>query len=156
MQPEQPTDAMIAAARAYAESTWTYDPADYISAEHRDNHINADARGTAHQPWFVALWQAGIAEGLRQATEGWDREWLVNHPPYGGADTFVTEGSAREEAARVGRPVFVRLVGPWEPAAEQPEPDRSAPVRVHVRHDPAALMEEPDLYAAEKPEGSDR
>jgi hypothetical protein len=85
-------------------------------------------RRFAEEGWRVlppgsAIVEAQLAyeRGLREATEGWDREWLVNHPPYGGADCFVTEGLAREEAARVGRPVFVRLVGPWEPAG-QPEP----------------------------------
>jgi hypothetical protein len=68
--PDQPAPALLAAARAYALSVWTYDPDLYRSAEHRDKHIHVDAVSTAREPWFAALWEAGLAEGRRQATEG--------------------------------------------------------------------------------------
>jgi hypothetical protein len=67
--------------------------------------------------------------GLREATEGWEREWAVaftdkTWPPND------SEQSARTFAALYadGR-VVSRLVGPWEPApavnAEQPEPEET-------------------------------
>lgn len=103
---------------------------------------------------IAAAYERGIAEGLRQATEGWEREYAVRYPD-GYVYDDVTEAAAREIVVHWPHRVVVsRLVGPWEPAAEQPEPDQSAPARIHVRHDPAALMEEPDLYADEQPEGS--
>jgi hypothetical protein len=124
MQPEQPDPAMITAARAYALSIWTYDPSDYVSAAHRDTHIDADARGTAQAPWFAAIFNAGRERGLREATEGWEREWGLDLHGRG-ASCVLSERDARGIAAgcpdHLKAEVFSRLVGPWEPA-DQLEP----------------------------------
>jgi hypothetical protein len=68
MSTDQPNPALLAAARAYAEATWDYD-GPYRTSRDRENHIGADAASTAERPWFAALWEAGIAEGRRQAVE---------------------------------------------------------------------------------------
>lgn len=73
-------------------------------------------------------YERGVAEGRRQATEGWDREWRVDlgggwpeHPCDSEADAH------RVAAARPGRSVVSRLVGPWEPA-EQAAPTCTCPM----------------------------
>jgi len=79
------------------------------------------------------IFDAGVAAGRRQATEGWEREWGVtsgdgdprgiNGGPLGLRDS---EEDAQRMAARVaGRTVVSRLVGPWEPA-EQTQPTTHA------------------------------
>jgi hypothetical protein len=61
----------------------------------------------------------GLAEGRRQATEGWEREWAVDQA--GDRLEARDEKAARWFASRApGRVVVSRLVAPWEPA-EQPE-----------------------------------
>lgn len=68
-----------------------------------------------------SVWSQGIAEGRRQATEGWDREWGVQFLPDGHVFAADDEAEAHNTANRdVQRFVVSRLVGPWEPA-EQPE-----------------------------------
>lgn len=65
-------------------------------------------------------YEEGLAEGRRQATEGWERSWGVDTPsgPIGCDD----EEDARGYAALPGwGHVVSRLVGPWEPV-EQPDP----------------------------------
>lgn len=76
-----------------------------------------------------------VAEGRRQATEGWDREWGFTE--LGGAvDACDGEAEARRFATyRKGRTVVSRLVGPWE-AAEQAQPSRWDGARMRVVHIP--------------------
>lgn len=68
----------------------------------------------------------GIAEGRRQATEGWEREWLIETPQWW--TSTVAETDARQLHARHGGKLTSRLVGPWEPA-EQTDPLAGDPAR---------------------------
>ena len=58
-----------------------------------------------------------VAEGRRQATEGWDRQWAVQTPamilPIDEEDR-VRRHAARSDDYRV----VSRLVGPWEPTEQ--------------------------------------
>lgn len=58
----------------------------------------------------------GVAEGRRQATEGWEREWAVELPDGARYDADDLE-DARQCALRGDQPreIVSRLVGPWEP-----------------------------------------
>jgi hypothetical protein len=72
-----------------------------------------------------AAYERGVAEGRRQATEGWDREWAFENRanltiPIAGDDVLRFEAMiAQRQAAgeETGRLVS-RLVGPWEPAEQ--------------------------------------
>jgi hypothetical protein len=72
-----------------------------------------------------AAYERGVAEGRRQATEGWEREWGAQYRDDSWVQaTFDTEAEAVEFAAgAIGHRAVSRLVGPWEPA-EQAEPER--------------------------------
>lgn len=79
----------------------------------------------------------GVAEGRRQATEGWEREWGVifepdwypdpedtsRHIPIPRDDESHTDWTVGQHPDRPRRKVS-RLVGPWE-AAEQAEPSET-------------------------------
>jgi hypothetical protein len=116
-----PSPALLAAARAHAEATWSYDPGSYQTAADRERHLDQDALSTTQEAWFAALWEAGVAEGRRQATEGWERQWaveMVDGPPYQVDD----EDHARWHVDRgYTTGVLYRLVSPWK-AAEQNVP----------------------------------
>lgn len=95
------------------------------------------------------LADAGIAEGLRQAAEGWEREWglsLHGHPAQCVLNEHAARGIAADPSAPADAKVLSRLVGPWEPA-EQPEPAReeAKPLPPRRRYaDPGLLIEETD------------
>lgn len=93
--------------------------------------LNASSAASRAQQEVARLireeaYERGLAEGRRQATEGWRREWGASFN--NGASTWVStdEDAARQLAARYDSPtvtVVSRLVGPWEPT-EQAEPVR--------------------------------
>ncbi len=56
-----------------------------------------------------------VAEGRRQATDGWTREWAVDRGRRG-IDPYPTETEARRQAALAALPVVTRLAARWEPA----------------------------------------
>lgn len=63
------------------------------------------------------IYDAGEADGRRQATEGWERGFGIRYPD--GVVIDMSESAAREIAYRQpSRTVVSRLVGPWEPAEE--------------------------------------
>jgi hypothetical protein len=69
----------------------------------------------------------GIAEGRRQATKGWEREWGVAHGPGRLPDRGDDEVTARRLASySPERRVVSRLVGPWE-TAERPSVKHASP-----------------------------
>jgi hypothetical protein len=71
------------------------------------------------------IFDAGVAEGLRQATEGWEREWGVDLADGGDIWCSANEPAARQVAAHHASPrarVVSRLVGPWEPAEQRKAP----------------------------------
>ncbi len=73
---------------------------------------------------LTATWQSAVAEGRRQATEGWEREWGYTWGERKAAAWCRSEADARRFAALdLTRTVVSRLVGPWEHAsrAEVPE-----------------------------------
>lgn len=79
----------------------------------------------------MAAYRVGVAEGrergLREATEGWEREWGSRWTPPGGepsnnVEIAYDEAEARHNAEEwLNHRAVSRLVGPWEPA-DQPEP----------------------------------
>lgn len=84
--------------------------------------------GEADTPQPIdAAYERGVAEGRRQATEGWEREWGVRSPA-GSVEVRRDERGARRLASyhEGARPVS-RLVGPWEPA-EQAAPSCTCPM----------------------------
>jgi hypothetical protein len=96
--------------------------------------------------------ERGVAEGRRQATEGWEREWAFEHRY--GRTTYDTETNARMAAAEQGRTVVSRLAGPWEPAEQ---PDAFAETQRAAAADVARAMGRPvEDYADEQPEGGAR
>jgi hypothetical protein len=64
--------------------------------------------------------EALIAEGRRQATEGWEREWGAQYREDSWVQaTFDREAEAVEFAAgAIGHRAVSRLIGPWEPAKQ--------------------------------------
>jgi hypothetical protein len=67
----------------------------------------------------AAAFRDGEAEGRRQATEGWEREWSLNGPAFSGL--VGDEQRVRQWAATNPELAVVsRLVGPWEPAEQAP------------------------------------
>lgn len=76
-----------------------------------------------------AAFRDGRHLGLREATEGWEREWGVDLHGRGGhcvMDEHAARGIAAECRDRLDHlepKVLSRLVDPWEPA-DQPEPAR--------------------------------
>lgn len=81
-----------------------------------------------HEMWWQVenameeLADAGIAEGRQQATAGLKREWGVDLRNGSRPWAMFNETAARDHAAcRVDNRIVSRLVGPWEPAAEQHE-----------------------------------
>jgi len=66
-------------------------------------------------------------QGLRQATVGWEREWGVDMPDTDLVWVGISEADVREAAAEEPPGAFIvsRLVGPWEPAPEQPGDDHA-------------------------------
>ena len=146
--PRTPDPALLAAARAYAEATWNYDPGSYSTPAARERHLDQDALSTAREPWFAALWERGVAEGRRQATEGYSRdvEWTMRYRLNGTLALGEDGGhvlDSREDAERhidVWRRHYPDLTytdveylrrevltGPWE-AAEQAEPTCTCPM----------------------------
>lgn len=122
----------------------------------------ADAAAYAETTWFRAAVEAayarGIAEGRRQATEGWERQWGFKH-----ADDSQPEPCGRCEGVLQGTlaagrapdsDTFSRLVGPWE-TAEHPEPAPSSGQGGWSEQKVAGLAALMNL-AAEQSEGSDR
>ncbi len=82
-----------------------------------------------------AAYERGVAEGRRQATDGWRRDWgVIMEPdwysdPDDPASHWPQDCDDEEDARRLihrgsgrGRTLVSRLVGQWEPA-EQAEPD---------------------------------
>jgi hypothetical protein len=73
-------------------------------------------------------YERGLAEGRRQATEGWERKWAVQTPEglmipvreHDGLASMVLQAEQRAAGLRTGT-THSRLVGPWEPAGQQPE-----------------------------------
>lgn len=65
-----------------------------------------------------AAYERGVAEGRRQATEGWEREWAVRFPPPVGLQAGYTEAEARAANGRGDAIAVSCLVGPWEPAEQ--------------------------------------
>lgn len=104
-----------------------------LAAEY-DVKLGGDGSGTPPVE-MVYGYNAGLAEGRRQATEGGRRRWGVWMPPgwYDDPDAphlpheCSSEADAWSLAQRAGGRVAVRLVGPWEPD-EQPEPLADDPV----------------------------
>src|SRR6185369_9942045 len=91
-----------------------------------------------------AAYERGLAEGRRQATEGWEREHLwgvvLDHgdePQYKcGSEEDARSFALTRPGSRVVRQTTARLVGPWEPA-EQPEPVKI--LSYHYGPEPAAV-----------------
>ena len=78
---------------------------------------------------LTATWQRGVAEGRRQATEGWDREWglaLYGHPAHCVLNEHAARGIAAGAPEDAQAKVVSRFVGPWE-AAEQAAPTCTCP-----------------------------
>lgn len=71
-------------------------------------------------PGLEALLDTARAEGRRQATEGWEREWGAQYRDDSWVQaTFDREAEAVEFAASaLGHRAVSRLVGPWEPAGQ--------------------------------------
>jgi len=91
-----------------------------------------------------AAYERGLAEGRRQATEGWEREHLwgvvLDHgdePQYKcGSEEDARSFALTRPGSRVVRQTTARLVGPWEPA-EQPEPVKI--LSYHYGPEPGAM-----------------
>jgi hypothetical protein len=87
-----------------------------------------------------AAHERGVAEGRRQATEGWEREWglaLHGHPGQCVLNEHAARGIAADPTAPADTKVLSRLVGPWEPA-EQAAPSCTCP-----QLDVTTLLEKP-------------
>jgi hypothetical protein len=63
----------------------------------------------------LAAYDRGLAEGRRQATEGWERQWAVAHVDGGWVYPYGSEAEARAHCTADWHHVVSRLVGPWEP-----------------------------------------
>lgn len=89
-----------------------------LAAEY-DVKLGGDGSGTPPVE-MVYGYNIGLAEGRRQATEGWEPEWATRFTHAG--ETYVKahrgEAQARDWAATGGGGLELvsRLVGPWEPA----------------------------------------
>lgn len=82
----------------------------------------------------INAYERGVAEGRRQATEGWDREWGARWmqdavDPTDDVFPCHDEADARDLQERSGgyRRAESRLVGPWE-AAELAKPTCTCPL----------------------------
>jgi hypothetical protein len=72
-----------------------------------------------------AAYERGGAEGRRQATEGWERQWAVAHVDGGWVYPYESEVEARAHCRVDWHHVVSRLVGPWEPAGQTQAPCRT-------------------------------
>jgi hypothetical protein len=64
-------------------------------------------------------YERGLAEGRRQATEGWELQWGVLFADVTDTQRFATEESARKLAGPYDD-VMIRPVGPWRRAEPTP------------------------------------
>lgn len=118
------------AARLVVAALDSFDAA-ALAAEHdrgvRDGKVLQTIFGSSLEN-LQAEFERGVAEGRRQATEGWERQWGVELPPLFGdeAGVHLCEDEALAHHVALREPesrVVSRLVGPWEPT-EQDGSDR--------------------------------
>jgi len=149
----------VAAGRAQVERATDACPACTEESAFIDGHAHVTDYGyVLYDPQHRQDLAGGlVAEGRRQATEGWDREWAVDlggrwltkHPCDSEADARRVAGAYRES-----RTVVSRLVGPWEAAGREresggfellpPVPDSAYPAgAVELAAEPAEQPTEP-------------
>ena len=117
----------VAAGRAQVERATDACPACTEESAYIDGHAHVTDYGyVLYDPQHRQDLAGGlVAEGRRQATEGWEREWglaLHGHPGQCVLNEHAARGIAADPTAPADTKVLSRLVGPWE-AAEQTQPD---------------------------------
>ena len=112
----------VAAGRAQVERATDACPACTEESAFIDGHAHVTDYGyVLYDPQHRQDLAGGlVAEGRRQATEGWGREWAIDLPGTTLVYACDDEADARASASAEPSGCFVvsRLVGPWE-AAEQ-------------------------------------